>query len=121
MMTPIFNKSCLCVGWCNTEGMVFSNSLKWIGFVVDQSFFSNNLKWLGGLINGTFIDKKGKPVAWLQGFQPKGANVFSPTTYPVRPIAPIRPIRPLQPLKPLKPLTPLGGWSTLDWNSYLEQ
>lgn len=121
IMTPIFNRSCACVGWYNAEGMVFGANLEWIGFVADKGFFSADLKWLGGLVNGTFVDKIGKPVAWLQGFQPKCTNTLLSATRPIRPVTPIRPIRPLQPLKPLKPLTPLGGWSTLDWNSYLEQ
>lgn len=120
-MTPIFNRSCMCVGWYNAEGMVFNTNLHWLGFVINMNFFSTELKWLGGLVNGSFVDKIGKPVAWLQGFQPKGTNVLLSPVRPIRPIAPLRPIKPLQPLKPLKPLTPLGGWSVLDWNEYLAQ
>lgn len=120
-MIPIFNKSCLCVGWYNTDKMVFNVILQWVGFVHNTYFFSTELAWLGGFVNGSFVDKKGKPVAWLKGFQPQGTYALLTPIRPVRPITPIRPVRPLQPLKPLKPLTPLGGWSNLDWEKYLKQ
>lgn len=120
-MIPIFEKNCVCVGWYNTDGMVFGTNLQWLGFVRDKYFFSMELSWLGALANGTFVDKNGKPVAWLQGFQPKGTAHLVHPVRPIRPITPIRPIRPLQPLKPLKPLTPLGGWSEFSWNNYIGQ
>ena len=121
-MKAIFDKWCNCVGWIDEKSlMVFSKEMSWIGFVKDNYFFSPKAIWLGALINGSFVDRQGKPVAWLNGSQPKGRLPLLRPLTPLIPITPLRPLRPLTPLSPLQPLAPLGGWSDLEWSTYTEQ
>lgn len=121
-MKAIFDKNTRCVGWINEDSlMVFSTDMGWVGFIRDSYFFSSSLLWLGGLFDGSFVDRSGKPVAWVSGFRPKGRMPLFRPLKPLRPLTPLRPLRPLTPLSPLLPLTPLGGWSNLDWNEYISQ
>lgn len=119
-MKAIFNRNCILVGWYDQQRKyVFSKELVWIGFVYKGYFFNIYGRWLGGLIRGTYVDRIGKPVAWIEGYVPVGGNALVSPTIPSIPMMPLTPIRPLMPLMPLRPLTPLGGWSLLDWNEYI--
>ena len=72
-MKAIFDKNCKCVGWYNeNDGMVYDNEMRWIGFISKNYFFADTTEWLGGIANGTFVDKNGKPVAWVEGCSPVG-------------------------------------------------
>ncbi len=103
-MKAIFDRNCKCVGWQDENSeMVFNDDMQWLGFVRDGNFFSCNSTWLGGFCNGSFNDRRGRPVAWVDGSPPQGTTP------------------PLRPLRPLRPLTPLGGWSHLSWESYINQ
>jgi len=117
----IFNRNCILIAWFEPQNKnVFSKEMFWIGFVDNAYFFSASAKWLGGCINGTFVDKNGRPVAWIEGSTPVGVNVLRPPMVPMVPMHPLTPLRPLTPLTPLRPLIPLGGWSPLDWNEYIK-
>ena len=121
-MTAIFDRHCNCVGFYDENGsMVFSSDLDWIGFTNNEYFFRDDTNWCGGLVNGTFVDKSGKPVAWLEGMQPVGPLALLRPITPIKPLTPLRPLTPLSPLAPLTPLTPMGGWSSLSWSEYLAQ
>ena len=121
-MKAIFDRNCNCVGWYNESNeMVFDCETKWVGFVKQTYFFSNHSNWLGALINGSFVDKNGRPVAWVQGYSPRGSVRLARPLTPLCPLTPLRPLRPLTPLRPLRPLTPLGGWSSYSWNDYIKQ
>ena len=108
------------VGWYEPQKKnVFDKEMQWIGFVRDGYFFSKTANWFGGFISGTFVDKGGKPVAWIEGSSPIVGNVlFTPVT-PVIPLRPLPTLLPLNPLTPLRPLTPMGGWSNQEWNDYI--
>lgn len=119
-MKAIFNRNCILVGWYDQQrNNVFSREMVWIGFVYNGHFFNTYGQWLGGFIRGTYVDRTGKPVAWIEGHAPVGVNVLVSPTMPSIPMMPLPPIRPLMPLMPLRPLTPFGGWSSLDWNEYI--
>lgn len=120
-MKAIFNRNCVLVGWYEPQNKnVFSKELQWIGFIKNGHFFSISAQWLGGFRNGTYLDKSGRPVAWVEGSTPMGGNALLEPMKPMMPLQPLRPLRPLTPLRPLRPLTPLGGWSILDWNKYVK-
>ncbi len=118
-MKAIFDKSSNLVGWIEKEH-VFDLNLNWIAFLSNGNIFSSNkVKWLGPFNQGSFLDRDGKPVAWIEGVKPSGTlKPLVPTT-PFRPFTPLRPLNPLKPLKPLQPLVPLGGWSKISWEMYL--
>ena len=122
-MKAIFNRNCVLVGWYEPQSKnVFSKEMVWIGFINDGYFFSETAQWLGGFINGTYVDKQGKPIAWIEGSIPMGVNALILPMRPIpplRPLPPIPPLRPLPPIPPLRPLLPFGGWSSLDWNKYI--
>ena len=119
-MKAVFDKNCNCVAWYNEiDGMVYNIEMQWIGFVSKNYFFSKTTEWYGGMLNGTFVDKLGKPVAWIQGYLPVGTGQLMYPLRPMRPLTPLRPLRPLAPLRPLTPLTPLGGWSACSWNEFV--
>jgi len=121
-MEAIFDKKCNWVGWFDKKNaLVYDCNLTWLGFLQKNSFFTRNCKWLGGFVNGTFVDKRGKPVAWLEGKVPQTSKPLLQPLMPLRPVLPLRPLKPLMPLRPLRPLTPLGGWSEFDWADYLRQ
>ena len=110
------------VGWYDQQNKnIFSKELLWVGFVTDYYFFAMNAKWLGGFVKGTFVDKMGKPVAWIEGCTPEGCNMLLQPMQPLIPLKPLTPLRPLTPLAPLHPLVPLGGWSEIDWYKYINQ
>ena len=120
-MKAIFNKNCMLVGLYEPQNNnVFNKDMQWIGFVSNRNFFLKSTRWLGGFVNGTFVDKKGRPVAWIEGSVPIGVNILVPPMIPMPPLCPITPLRPLCPMPPLRPITPLGGWSVLDWNEYIK-
>ena len=120
-MKAIFNKNCMIVGWYDPQNKnVFNKELQWIGFINDSYFFSESIHWIGGFVKGTFVDKNGRPVAWIEGSIPTSANKLSQPITPIKPLSPLTPLRPLLPLVPLRPLTPIGGWSELEWKEYLK-
>lgn len=120
-MKAIFNRNCVLVGWYDPQDKnVFSKEMQWVGFVNNGYFFSESARWLGGFVNGTYVDKKGRPIAWIEGSAPIGVNVLVVPMMPTVPLRPLTPPRPLIPLIPLRPLTPLGGWSVLEWNEYIK-
>lgn len=123
MLKAIFNRKCMLVGWYDQQNRnIFSKELLWIGFVTDCYFFDRNAQWLGGFVKGTFVDKMGKPVAWIEGCIPEGCNILLRPVQPLKPLKPLEPLtplRPLAPLAPLRPLVPLGGWSEIDWYKYI--
>lgn len=121
-MKAVFDKNCNCVAWYNpSSGMVFDKNVQWVGFVEKNNFFAKNTNWLGGLYDGTFVDKSGKPVAWIEGYSPRGTFPLQIPLRPLMPLTPLTPLQPLMPLRPLRPLTPIGGWSRLLWSEYLRQ
>ena len=114
-MKPIFDKHVQLCGWFDGEN-IFDLNLNWVAFWDSGNTFSaSTLSWLGPLNEGSFLDRLGKPVAWLEGSNP---NVTTKPLTPLKPLKPLQPLRPLKPLTPLKPLNPLpppGGWSGLEW------
>ena len=119
-MKAIYNKKSMLVGWYDQQNKnVFNKEMQWVGFVRDNGFFSVSARWIGGYFNGSFVDKKGKPVAWISGNVPVGTSVLLVPMTPLIPLRPLTPLRPLEPLHPLIPMTPLGGWSSLEWKDYL--
>ena len=121
-MKAIFDRNCNCTGWYNEkDGMVYDAEIRWIGFIKQKYFFGKQMNWLGALINGTFVDRNGRPVAWIQGHNPRGCAPLQYPLTPVCPLHPLQPLRPLAPLRPLRPLTPVGGWSVCNWNEYVKQ
>ena len=123
MMKAIFDRFLNHVGWMNTaDGMIFDTNVRWIGFIQADYCFSSSASWLGGYMNGTFLDKQGLAVAWLDGAHPSSSSL--PLMRPLRPLKPLQPIRPLapgRPMRPMMPLTPSRGWSSLTWESYINQ
>lgn len=120
-MKAIFDKNCDLVGWYdNKNNMIFDTEMRWVGFVVSGYIFYRTSTWLGGYYEGSINDKQGKPVAWVDGNQPRGTLPLMRPLRPLRPLTPLRPLRPLRPLHPLRPLTPLGGWSRLSWKEFLD-
>ncbi len=118
-MTPIFDRYVKLSGWFDGEN-IFDLNLQWVAFLSDGNFFSSNsLQWLGPFNGGSLLDRNGKPVLWLDGTTPSGTLKPLTPLRPLKPLKPLRPLKPLKPLQPLKPLNPLGGWSTLNWNQWL--
>lgn len=119
-MKAIFNKNCILVGWYDPQRKnVFGREMQWIGFVNNIYFFSKNASWLGGFVNGVYVDRQGRPVAWIDGSRPRRINALMTPMTPSVPLYPLIPLRPLTPLRPLQPLNPLGGWSPLEWDEYI--
>lgn len=121
-MKAIFNKNCILVGWYDQRNRnVFNKELMWIGFMDNNYFFAIDRRWLGGVVNGTYVDKSGKPVAFIEGYSPIGCNKLMQPGMPYVPLHPMIPLRPLKPITPFRPLTPLGGWSKIEWDEYINQ
>ena len=121
-MKGIFDKNCFMTGWIDQVSMmIFNMDMKWIAYVVEGNVFSTSQSLLGAYIKGTFVDKKGHPVAWVEGAHPIPTGVLSRPLTPLKPLSPLTPLMPLRPLQPLRPLTPVGGWSLLNWNDYINQ
>lgn len=115
-MNAIFDKNCRHVGWINQKDqMIFDTNMRWLGFIKNKYVFTSACRWVGGWIEGTLVDPSGRPVAWEQGYIPRGTLALVRPMTPLRPLIPLTPLRPLTPLTPLVPLTPLGGWSKLEW------
>lgn len=122
MMEAIYDKNVILVGWLDTDSnMLFNTDMIWVGFISNGNVFSTHCNWIGGYMEYTFVDKHGKPVAWVGGHNPIGTLPLLAPLKPLRPLTPLRPLRPLTPLRPLSPLIPLGGWSTMSWKTFLEQ
>ena len=115
-MTPIFDADCQHVGWFDGTH-VYDMSVDWIAFHAKGNVFTSRPSgdWLGPLHEGSFLDRQGRPVAWLQGTAPHGGLMPSAPMGAMRPLRPKKPLRPRTPLFPTKPLTPSSGWSPMSW------
>lgn len=118
-MTPIFDKDSLLSGWFDGQNL-YDLNMDWAGFITGgNAFESGAVSWLGQVRGDVFLDRDGKPVAWMNKAKPAG------TLKPLRPLKPLKPLRPLKPLKPIKPLkplvklTPTGGWSRLSYQDWI--
>jgi hypothetical protein len=120
-MTPLFAPDTRHLGWFDGRH-VFDLGLEWVAFHDRGHLFSTrSWAWLGPLHEGSFLDRGGRPAAWLQGAAPAGWLAPRAPMNPVRPLRPKRPLRPLTPLFPPRPLAPATGWSALDWPGWLVQ
>lgn len=118
-MTPVFDRHANLVAWFDGQHL-FDLNLEWVAFAHNGHFFSSStLGWLGPLHQGSLLETNGRPVAWLQDSRPISAVKPLRPLKPLKPLTPLRPLRPLTPLKPLAPLAPLGGWSSMDWDEWL--
>ncbi len=115
-MTPIFDAGCALVGWFDGTH-VFGLDLDWIAFHGQGNVFTSTLstEWLGPLHDGAFLDRQGRPVAWLEGTSPQGSLAPAAPLRAMRPLPPKRPLFPRMPLSPAEPLAPATGWSALSW------
>ena len=115
-MTPIFDADCRHIGWFDGTH-VYDMSVDWIAYHSKGNVFTSlpSGDWLGPLHEGSFLDRRGRPVAWLQGTAPHGALMPSAPLRAMRPLRPKKPLRPRTPLFPTKPLTPSCGWSPVSW------
>lgn len=115
-MIPIFDANCVHVGWFDGTH-VFDSDVDWIGYVGKGNVFTSAMSgdWLAPLHEGSFLDRQGRPVAWLQGTVPQGGLTPSAPVRAVRPLRPRKPLRPRTPLFPTRPLTPSCGWSEVAW------
>ncbi len=115
-MTPIFDADCRHVGWFDGTH-VYDMNVDWIAFHSKGNVFTSRPsgEWLGPLHEGSFLDRQGRPVAWLQGTAPHGGLMPSAPQGAMRPLRPKKPLRPRTPLFPTKPLTPSTGWSPVTW------
>ncbi len=119
-MKAIFDKNNDLVGWLEEESYnVFDSKMVWIGFVKDSYFFDTKASWLGGFVSQNFVDKQGKPVAWIQNAKIQGSSALAVPMLPSIPLRPIKPIQPIRPIRPLRQITPLGGWSMMSWPQYI--
>lgn len=120
-MTPLFAPDCTVVGWVKDYQYIFSTNLEWIAFISNGNIFSTNRQWLGPFHNGNALDRHGKVVAFANGSSIQGTLRPLQPLQPLIPLRPLTPLRPLNPLRPLRPLNPLGGWSTLQWATWINQ
>ncbi|PBC06827.1 4-fold beta flower protein [Mesorhizobium sp. WSM3859] len=119
-MIALFGRDCGLVAWLHDSGNIFDRDLKFVALVRGGNVFkASDVAWLGPVDYTTLMDRTGLPVAFGNGYPPKGRLA------PLQPVQPLKPLKPLQPLRPLTPLTtlpppvPLGGWSALDFEEYL--
>ncbi len=116
-MTPIFDANHHLVAFF--DGIyLFDVANDWIAFHDRGNVFSASGTWLGPLVDGSFLDKDGRPVAWLADARPTGSRRPSAPMNARRPLPPKRPLRPRTPLPPPRPLPPAGGWSSLNWTQW---
>jgi hypothetical protein len=118
-LTPVFDSEANLVAWFDGAN-VFDLEMNWVAFHSSGHLFSpHSVTWLGPFSKGSFLDRSGKPVAWLGGSAP--SSTLKPLTplRPLKPLAPLKPLKPLTPLRPLKPLAPIGGWSPVPWNRWI--
>lgn len=121
-MTPVFEKSALHAGWLEeSSGNLFSADMRWSGFVYAGNVYAANGQWLGGFRDGSFLDRLGKPVAWLQGIKPRGCGGLSGAVIPPAWPEPAAPAFRPCPAFAAVPETPAAGWSELTWQGYLKQ
>jgi ribosomal protein S18 acetylase RimI-like enzyme len=118
-MTPFFAPDTRHLGWFDGQH-VFDLALDWVA-VHDRGhlFSTRTWQWLGPLHEGSFLDRGGRPVAWLLGAVPAGRLAPPAPMSPARPLRPKRPLRPHAPLLPPRPLAPAVGWSRLGWSEWL--
>ena len=121
-MIALFDCHSHLVGWLReSDEKIFDTQMHWVAFVHNGYIFSSHCHWLGGYKNETIIDQDGKAVAWIRGHSPRSTAHLSHPATPAIPATPATPARPATPATPTIPATPAGGWSHLDWLSFLKQ
>ena len=121
-MTPVFEKNALHAGWLEeSSGNLFSADMRWSGFVYAGNVYTADGQWLGGFREGTFLDLLGKPVAWLQGFHPRGSGALPEAVIPPAWSEPAAPAFRPCPAFVAVPEPPATGWSELTWRGYLKR
>ena len=74
-MQAIYDKNSRLVGWADAQDhMLFDTNMNWIGFIDNAYVFSRYSNWLGAYYNGSFVDRNGRPVAWIAGNQAQGTG-----------------------------------------------
>jgi hypothetical protein len=124
-MLAIFNRACDLVGWLEIQGntsYIFDQDWNWIAFADGSAVFSTNTShWIGAFVKNTFVDKQGRPIAWVEGCEPV------PSFAPMKPMSPEIPrklkhiSKPSAPAKPASPALALHEWSQLQWSTWLNQ
>lgn len=121
-MTPLFTPDCVLVGWIKDNSHIFGTSIEWLAFIKNGQVWSvKNRKWLGPFNGGCVLDREGKVVAFSPNMPVKGSTRPITPVSPVMPVTPVTPVRPVNPVRPVKPVTPVGGWSGLQWWTWINQ
>jgi hypothetical protein len=121
-MEALFNKDCKLVGWVKDNKYIFDVNMSWIAFIENGSAFSaKNTSWLGNVDGYNCLDRSGKVVTWNPKCKVKGSiPVIAPIT-PTRPVEPVTPVQSVTTIMTIEPTEPIGGWSSLSFDSWINQ
>jgi hypothetical protein len=117
-MEPVFDRKGKTIAWL-MEGVLFNLGGRPIAFLSKNSVVSYRAKYLGVLDKGFIRDRSGHAVAFLRGAS-GGPMPPVPQVPPVPPVPQIPPVPPVSPIAPAPAVQSLS-WSTLAWESFLNQ
>jgi hypothetical protein len=119
-MTPVYDADTRLVAFFDGQHVFAAGSLEWLAFHSRGDVFAAaSGHWLGPFHEGSFLDRAGRPVAWLVGATPAARLGAAAPLALQRPLPPKRPLHPRAPLAPRRPLVPVDGWSALSWDQWL--
>ncbi len=120
-MTALFDRHSNLVGWVKDAKHIFDINMNWIAFTGSNLsvWTVRNKTWVGHLHGDNFRDINGKTAFWNPKTRLQNSLKPMKPLKPLTPLTPLKPLKPLTPLRPLQPLTPLGGWSDLDWDTFM--
>lgn len=87
--------------------------MNWVAYIKNSHAWSaNSGNWCGPVNGYNCLDQNGKVVCWNSNQAVQGS---------VKPARPVRAIRAVRPVRPVRPVTPIGGWSTQDFQIWVNQ
>lgn len=119
-MNPLFDQNCNLIGWVDPGNHIFDTNMDWVAYISNgHAWSANSGNWIGPVDGLNCLDINGKPIAWNPDQPVVGTMRPMTPMRAMRSMTPMRPMRPMTPMRPMRPMTPMGGWSTLNWDEWL--
>ena len=117
-MQPIYHRNGRVVGWFDSE-VVYDLGGRARVFVKADAVFTYGAVYLGYMKTGFFRDRVGDAVAFLEGADGGPQLPSSRESPPHEPLAVPPASHPIPSLPPM-PAMPSLGWSSVEWEGFLE-
>lgn len=117
-LEPIFDRNGRTVAWFK-ENVLFNLEGRAVAFRNNNSIVSYRARHLGVIDRGFIRDRNGHAVAFMRGAS-GGPVQPVPQVPPVPRVPQVPPVPPVPPIPPV-PAVPSLSWSSMDWESFLNQ